>query len=128
MNATRLQRGVSMIEVMVVIVLFSFGLLGMVGLQARAIQTSVSAEDNNRAALLAHELATLMWSNNTVSLPNTTITAWNQRVANATALGLPEGEGLVVVNGAVARITVAWRPPHQAEGDKRRYVTEVLIP
>ena len=35
------QRGVSMIEVLVVIVLFSFGLIGMVGLQAKAVQVSV---------------------------------------------------------------------------------------
>ena len=122
------QRGVSMIEVLIVIVLFSFGLLGMVGLQARATQSSVGAEDNNRAALLANELATLMWSSNTVSLPMAAITDWNIRVADATAQGLPNGNGAVVVSGNVARITVSWRPPHQATTDFRRYVTEVLIP
>ena len=122
------QRGMSMIEVLIVIVLFSFGLLGMVGLQARATQTSVSAEDNNRAALLANELATGMWSSNTVSLPTATIADWNTRVADATAQGLPDGVGTVVVTGTVARITITWRPPHLAVGDSRRYVTEVLIP
>ncbi len=122
------QRGMSMIEVLIVIVLFSFGLLGMVGLQARATQTSVSAEDNNRAALLANELATWMWSSNTVSLPSASIADWNTRVADATSLGLPGGAGEVVVTGNVARITITWRPPHLAAGDSRRYVTEVLIP
>lgn len=118
----------SMIEVLIVIVLFSFGLLGMVGLQARATQTSVSAEDNNRAALLANELATLMWSSNTVSLPAAAIAAWNTRVAEATGQGLPNGAGTVTVVGNVARIIISWRPPQQAAGDVRRYSTEVLIP
>ncbi len=122
------QRGLSMIEVLIVIVLFSFGLLGMVGLQARASQTSVGAEDNNRAALLANELATLMWSNNTVSLPTASITDWNTRVADPTGRGLPDGVGTVTVTGNVARITITWHPPHQAAGDNRRYVTEILIP
>lgn len=122
------QRGVSMIEVLIVIVLFSFGLLGMVGLQARATQSSVSAEDNNRAALLANELATEMWSSNTVSLPTASITAWNTRLADATVQGLPNGNGAVIVSGNVARITISWRPPHQTANDFRRYVTEVLIP
>lgn len=126
--SARRPRGMSMIEVLIVIVLFSFGLLGMVGLQARATQTSVSAEDNNRAALLANELATLMWSSGTVSLPAASITDWNLRVADATVNGLPDGIGTVTLIGNVARITITWQPPHLATGDLRRYVTEVLIP
>jgi type IV pilus assembly protein PilV len=122
------QAGISLIEVLIVIVLFAFGLLGMVGLQARATQFSVSAEDNNRAALLADELASQMWGSGTVNLPTATVTAWNTRVADATGVGLPNGVGAVTVTGNVARITVSWRPPHHATGDTRRYSTEVLIP
>lgn len=122
------QRGMSLIEVLIVVVLFSFGLLGMVGLQARATQTSVGAEDNNRAALLANELAAQMWSSNTVVLPAATIVDWNTRVADASVQGLPNGVGAVTVAANVARITITWRAPHMAAGDTRRYVTEVLIP
>ena len=82
---SKAQRGVSMIEVLVVIVLFSFGLIGMVGLQAKAVQASVSAEDSTRAALLANEIASAMWAANTVTLPTGDITAWNTRVADATS-------------------------------------------
>lgn len=117
-----------MVEVLIVLVLFSLGLLGMVGLQARATQSSVSAEDNNRAALMANELAALMWASNTVVLPAATVAAWNTRLADATGVGLPNGAGTVVVAANVARITITWRPPQMAVGDSRRYVTEVLIP
>ncbi len=118
-------RGFSMIEVLVTIVLVSFGLLGLMGLQARAVQTSVGAEDSNRAALLANEIATTMWAQRTLSLPGATLTAWNTRVADMARGGLPNGDGEVVVTGRVARITVSWRPPHEPTTRVYRYVTEV---
>jgi type IV pilus assembly protein PilV len=123
-----LARGISLIEVLVVIVLFSFGLLGLVGLQARALQVSVSAEDTNRAALLANELAATMWNNDTETLDAGIVAAWAARVADSTAGGLPGGVGEVVVNGDVARITVSWTPAGAGGGQESRYITEVLIP
>jgi type IV pilus assembly protein PilV len=110
------QRGASMIEVLVVIVLFSFGLIGMVGLQAKAVQTSVSAEDSSRAALLANEAASAMWAANTVSLPSADVTAWNTRVADTSSRGLPNGAGTITVASGVATISVTWRAPHEPTG------------
>lgn len=124
----RPSRGLSLIEVMVVLVLFSFGLLGLVGLQARTTQLAANAEDTNRAALLANELAAAMWNSNSVTLDAGVISAWQTRVANAASRGLPGGEGQVDVTGNVARITVRWTPPAQSGQAPNRYVTEVLIP
>ena len=121
-------RGISLIEVLVVIVLFSFGLIGMIGLQARAVQASISAEDSSRAALLANEIVSAMSGSNTINLPSGDITAWNTRVADATARGLPNGEGTVVVAGNVATVTVTWRAPHEASGTVHNYTTQVMIP
>lgn len=118
-----------MIEVLVVVVMFSFGLLGLVGLQARALQVSVNAEDSNRAALLASELAATMWNSNNETLDATVIADWAARVANPTVSGLPGGTGTVAVTADVARITVTWVPPGQGAGAQpSRYITEVLIP
>jgi type IV pilus assembly protein PilV len=127
-NKPHSQTGVSLIEVLIVIVLFSFGLLGMVGLQARAVQASVSAEDSNRAALLAGEVASAMWLAGTVNLPAATVTDWRTRVGTATGAGLPNGDGSVVVTGVVARITVSWRAPDEPADQTHRYVTEVVLP
>ena len=122
-------RGFTLIEELVAIVLMSFGLLGLVSLQARAVQYSVSAEDSQRAALLANEIATRMWGANTVTLDQTTvIDPWAARVADAAASGLPNGVGTVTVAGNVARIVVQWRPPRAAVGDENRYQTDVVIP
>ncbi len=121
-------RGVSLIEVLVVLVLFSFGLIGMVGLQARAVQTSVGAEDSNRAALLANEIASAMWGSNSVNLSTATLANWNTMVADATGRGLPNGTGTVVVAGNVATITIGWRAPHEPSTAAHSYVTQVQMP
>ncbi len=117
-----------MIEVLVAIVIMSFGLLGLVSLQARAVQYSVSAEDSQRAALLANEVASAMWGANTVTLPGGVITAWQARVADPAVAGLPNATGAVAVTGNVARVTVQWRATHAASGQENRYVTDVVIP
>ena len=124
----RSRAAMTLIEVLIVIVLFCFGLLGMVGLQARAVQVSVSAEDSNRAALLANEMASAMWMSGSVTLPAADVTAWRTRVATATGAGLPNGDGSVVVTGTVARITVTWRAPDEPATASHRYVTEVVLP
>ena len=123
-------RGFSMIEVLVAIVLISFGILGLVSLQARAVQYSVSAEDSQRAALLAGDIAATMWGANSVTLDAAVIDAWEARVADASVAGLPNATGTVAVDagGTIARITVQWRANHAASGQENRYVTDVVIP
>lgn len=122
--------GFSMIEVLVAIVLISFGILGLVSLQARAVQYSVSAEDSQRAALLAGEIAATMWGANSVTLDADVVDTWAERVADASVAGLPNATGTVDVDagGSIARITVQWRANHAATGQENRYVTDVVIP
>ena len=121
-------RGLSLIEVLVAIVLISFGILGLASLMARAVQFSVSAEDSQRAALMASEITTTMWGANSVTLAPAVVTAWAARVADPVVAGLPNGVGTVVVTANVARVTVQWRAPRAAVGEENRYVTDVVIP
>lgn len=126
-TARRNQGGVSLIEIMIVVLLFSVGLIGLVNMQARAVQFSISAEDSGRAALLANELAAEMWAANTVNLPAATVTAWSARATDLTRSGLPNSSADVAVSGNVARISVEWRAPRTPVGQESRYVTDVLI-
>lgn len=122
-------RGISLIEVLVVLVLFSLGLIGMVGLQARAVQTSVGAEDSARAALLANDLASRMWGARSVTLDSAVVADWNDRVADPTQGGLPNGLGTVAVASGVATITVTWKAPHEpAAAASSVYRTQVQMP
>lgn len=124
-----LNRGLSLLEVLISTVLITVGLLGVVGLQARAVQYSVSAEDQLRATQLANELASQMWTSRTISLPTAVTNAWATRVADATGAGLPNGQGTVDITGNRARITVAWRPVNApATQARNRFVTDVTLP
>jgi type IV pilus assembly protein PilV len=121
------RRGMSLVEVLMALLLFSVALIGLVGLQARAVQISVSGENSQRASLLASELATTMWTTGTVNLPAATLTAWNNQVADPTGRGVPNGVGAVAVTGTVARITITWRAPHEPSTTTHQYYTEVQL-
>jgi type IV pilus assembly protein PilV len=147
--------GFTLIEVLVAVLIFSFGVLGFVGLQARAMQYSVGAEDTNRAALLANELATTLllqrgpaaasssdfaaWGDLSGGAASGVVADWQARVAaprNAASGiegGLPNGVGTVTVTStatrSVARISLTWRPVNKAsDATTNTYSTEVVLP
>jgi type IV pilus assembly protein PilV len=133
-NPPSSQAGVSLIEVLVAILIVSFGVLGLVGLQARATQFSLGAEDRNRAALLANEIASQILSTRNVVLSAAELQAWNNRVSSDTnasgvadPLALPNGTVAVAASGAIeARITIEWQAT-SASGPRSSYVTDVLV-
>ena len=61
-------RGFSLIEVLISIIILSFGLLGMVGLQAAALQSNREARMQSAAGSLARELAEMMRGNKDIGL------------------------------------------------------------
>lgn len=60
--------GFTLIEVLVAVVVLSFGLLGMVGVQAFALQANRDSRQQAQAANLARELSELMRNNNLVAV------------------------------------------------------------
>lgn len=60
--AARHQRGVMLIEALIAILIFSIGILGIVGLQASAVQQSTDAKNRVEAAYLADQLMGRMWT------------------------------------------------------------------
>ncbi len=56
------QSGVMLLEAMIAILIFSLGVLGVVGMQAMAVAASRDAKYRTDAALLANELIGQMWS------------------------------------------------------------------
>jgi len=130
------QRGVVLIEVMVAILIFTFGILGTVALLARATQFSSNAEDRNRAALIANEMVSIMWTRGTTDPAALPVAQWQARIplvvtatglTNTAASGLPNGAGDVTRDAAgVATITVRWRPTFATVDSQ--YTTQVVVP
>ncbi len=65
---TKNQAGFSLLEVLISVVVLSFGLLGMVGLQAAALQGNRDARLQSTAISLARELAETMRANKDIAL------------------------------------------------------------
>lgn len=130
-QSRRRPRGFSMVEVLVGLLIITFGLLGLMSMQARALQASVGTEDAQRAVLLANEMAVAMFNANTVDVGRDAVKAWRARVADASQRGVPNGVGAVTMTSpTTARITVSWTPV-QSRGTAdaaHRYSTDVLIP
>ena len=131
-------RGSSLLEVLVSVLIMSFGILGVVGLHARAIQFSLDADDRNRAALFADDIAAQMRLARSVALPPAQIDAYTKRVQGLDpATDQPNGSGLPnatldvdVGLGAtpnVATITIKWRHPGQPAGQDSQLVVDVVL-
>jgi type IV pilus assembly protein PilV len=119
-----LQKGVLMVEVLVAIVILSFGMLGLVGLQAAITASSINSEDRTQASMLADEIVTTMWLNKTVTLPAADITTWQTRVL-ASRL---KATGSVSVFAGVATVTLVWKAPTKKATDySNTYTTQVAL-
>lgn len=138
-SAKNKQSGILLIEVLFSILIFSFGILGLVGLQAVASQNAVGAEDRNIAAALANDIVSQMWLRKTSRLvadavPQdgadpaglvTDITKWKTKVAGSKLAG---AVGDVSVSSGITTVTITWRPPsRQSAASDNRYTTQVVI-
>ena len=127
----RRQRGVAMIEALISILIFSFGVLGLIGLEASAINYSVDAEDRTRAAMFASDVASTMWLNGTVTVPAAQLNTWQTNIKNtALPTGLPGGTlNITVTPGTTpyADILIQWTPQTDKTGTARQLTTRVIL-
>jgi type IV pilus assembly protein PilV len=132
LRSQRALGGFALLESLIAIAIFSVGVLGLLGLEARAINYSLDAEDRNRAALLASEVASAMWLNGNVTLPAATYTAFQASAADPTKTGLPSGNLTVLATAGTtnsADITITWKAPYRTTGEiGNTLTTRVILP
>jgi type IV pilus assembly protein PilV len=131
LRSAQAQRGMALLECLMALLIFSVGLLGLLGLEARVMNISTNSENRNRAAMLASETASAMWLNNTVSATAPAIVAAGANAGNQTLGGLPGGVVTVVpVAGTTnaADITVTWQEVSDAPGSPSTLTTRVILP
>lgn len=71
-----------MLEVLIALLIFTIGVLGMVKMQAVSTANSVNSEDRATAALLAEDLISELWAAKSAAQPGD-YSAWQTRVSNA---------------------------------------------
>jgi type IV pilus assembly protein PilV len=127
----RSQRGMALIEALVSVLIFAFGVLGLIGLETSAINFSVDAEDRDRATLFASDIASWMWLNGTVTVPAQQLNTWKANIKN---LGLPTGLpggtlSIITTNGTTnsSDITITWTPTTDTTSTARQLTTRVIL-
>lgn len=133
MTAQRLhhqQRGVMLIEALIAILIFTIGILGVIGLQAAAVQQSTDAKNRSEAAYMADQLMGRMWSGNravanlqanydmntcgsTCAGTASWFTTLQATLPGVVATGDTNPQVQVDANGVVT-IQIYWRAPNEA--------------
>ena len=62
------QRGSFLLEALVAVLIVALGILGLVGLQARAMQDTDESQYRSEAAFLANDVISQMWTSNQTTL------------------------------------------------------------
>lgn len=129
MNTKTSARGFAITDVLMAILLFSVGILGLVGLQGAMTKNQLEAKVRAEATYLANELIAQMWSD-TANIANytssgcaghTPCNTWKSKVTAA----LPSGAGSVATTSSGdVTVTITWT---NTAGDTHRYETHTTI-
>lgn len=129
----RKEKGMTLIEALVGLVIFSFGILGLIGLQAVTVRDTMDAKYRIDAGYLANQIIATMWvdrtnlSNYDTSLSGTFLPRDNWKAAVDTLLPGANGTDAptITVSGTQVDITVRWKQPGEATA--RRLSVSALI-
>lgn len=107
------QNGSFLIEGLIAVLIFSMGILAVVGLQAVSMKNTTQAKIRTDASFIATARIGEMWATqgNLASFAE----------ANTPVPDLPDGKRTTVVNGTEAEVTITWKLPGDAT--THQYVT-----
>lgn len=115
------ERGSVLLEGLIAILIFSFGVLGLIGLQAASIKNTSQAKERIDASMMANARIASMWVDRAAWSSYTETNTDVSTVAN----GLPNGKRTTVVNGDTVTVTITWRMP--GESSDNTFVTVAKI-
>jgi type IV pilus assembly protein PilV len=129
------QSGVMLLEVLVALLIFAIGILGLVGMQAVSIKLTADSKYRAEAGMYADQLINQMWADNLtnamlVANYDSTVgggkyTAWKSQI-QGTGTGLPGASGAndptvaIDINNVVT-VSIFWQAPEETAAHK--YVT-----
>ena len=129
------QEGVMLIEALLGILIFSIGILAMLGMQAVGMRATIDAKYRSEAAFLANRMVGLLWSDPanmtnyaTANCGSTVgsdcyiwLTELQAKLPNATGGNAPT----IVINGRQATITVFWQRPGETSPSQHVVVAQI---
>lgn len=97
------QTGAALLEALVGVLIFSIGILAVIGMQGTALRTVSDAKYRADASFIANQTLALAWGN-PANLSAMVVT--DEPVSE-----LPDGKRSVAVVGNRITVTVRWQPP-----------------
>lgn len=116
-NGPKNQGGVAIIEAMIAILIFSIGVLGIVGMQANMVKNTSDSKFRNDASYIAQQQIGTLWASPD-SLPA------DGSTSNTPITELPNGSVTITRNGDQYIIVVGWQ---QAGETAHNYTTIATI-
>ena len=133
MSSNTRQRGATLLEALIGILIFSVGILALVGMQALAIRHMADARYRSEASFLANEIIGSMWVRKgnlgDFAYPGATVPGVDNWVAGIekTLPGVSGGTNAPTIDVAGSRVTVTvrWQLPGATEG--HQHITVAYI-
>lgn len=128
----RPQQGVMLIEALIGILLFSIGILALLGMQAIAMRATIDAKYRSEASFLANEIVGTMWGDadnlanyaDAQCASNAKCAAWRTRVQTL----LPGATApTIAISSRQATITVFWQRPGDTTASKHEVVAQIFL-
>lgn len=129
------QSGVMLLEALIGILIFSIGILAMVGLQTLSIKNQADAKYRADASYLANQIIGQMWADRTnlatyQHYPTTTgatslcnfsgaastqanVTAWTTKVAGTLPGAVSTRQQIIIGAGNQVTVVVCWKAPNE---------------
>lgn len=117
------QKGISLLEALLGILIFSIGVLAVVGLQITAVRAVAESQYRMDASFLANEVIGEMWGNRTNlasyaysgGTPPAVLNNWVTKVSG-TLPGTAANPPVIDVGaGGVVTVTIFWQHPEEAK-------------
>lgn len=137
LNTAQSQQGSILLEGLIAILVFSMGVLAIIGLQASAMKTVSDAQYRLEAAYLANRLVSSLWTAGSSGIENyglpggssPDLARWLADVSNRLP-GVDTHAPTVVINGDAttgytATVTVFWQPPSEREAHSHTTVAYI---
>lgn len=114
---TRSERGSVLLEGLIAILIFSFGILGIIGLQASSIKATSLAKERIDASLVANQRIANMW------LDRTNLAAYVEN--NTVITELPNGTRSTAVVGDQVTVTISWQLPGDSTANSYTSIAKI---
>lgn len=115
------QTGSILLEALIAILIFSAGILAIVGLQAASMQSTTQAKARVDASLIASQRLGDIW----VDIPTLTTNPSALVEADTPVAALPNGKRTTEIQGDQVTVTITWQMPGQTETNTYQTIARI---